>query len=765
MNDVLHQTVCASCHHVMAEPANFCPKCGTRVISLTEDERLHILAALDELDRGPLIGRRDLLEAQLPNLMRPKLGKGASLRIDGEAGVGKTLFVSALAGIARLMGFKTHILRAVAEERYLSFSPFRHLAAQAAGFEEARSVEDLHARLNDLIIEGFGPADAEYLKLLFPVEYKGLKTRKLAETVRLQSAMASLDRLLRVLSTDRPLFLVLDQIRYADPFSRLFWETLEASLADRPIFMVTIAREVQEPIPNAHHITRLSLPALEQRDIETLLGRWAGNKPIPAPCLEVLTDHAKGNPALARSLFHYARNNQILNDHNGLWIYNAPTVQWCPASLTETVHRQMETLSPPQGELLRLVAVLGEESTIEVLKDLYSFKEYLDEDLKSVVEKGFLVAEDGIPPRVRLREAFMAEAIYAEMSPAMRHEFHKKAGARLQKGTRQPLMTTNAVLFHLIQTTDAVPDALYYLEQSADKLFKGIHVVLAGMCYQKAGQLLRKELAETPRRFAVQLKLTHVLRKFARCQSAMRDRANAVKTLHAAMKLADDINVPYQSFQLRMEIARHLTDLGQTADAKRLLDQATSRVNGLSDKLFTGEILASAGEIFRDMNDQDAAQGCLEVAHGILQDGEANVGKALRRDATVCLNLARLHLERGELSRGLELLHGAYETTDADETPGVFLDIVLLLTATYAQQKLAAEARRFAELGRKTALAFGDNQILPQMSFRLGRAHTLEKDTESAKKFFSLALTESQDSRWNDGIQRSALELRKLGGA
>ncbi len=765
MNDMLHQTSCPKCQHVLEEPANFCPQCGTRIFALSLEERRSILASLDELDRGPLLGRRSLLEDQLPAMTQAKFGKGASLRVTGPTGIGKSLFVSALGGLARQMGFKTQIMKAVAEERYLSFAPFRRLASQALGFEDANSVEELNTRLNNLLIDGFGPTDAEYLKLLYPVEYKGLKTRKLSETVRLQSAIASLDRLLQVLSKDRPLFLVLDQFRFADAFTRLLWETLEQSVTDRPIFLIAVSREPSLPTRQNDHIKHLELPPIVPKEMKSLLRRWAGNRELPEPCLDTILTATQGNPALGRGLLHYAMNNQILTDHNGQWIYNQPQEDWCPKSLTETIHRQLETLSPPQGELLRLISVLGEESMPDVLRDLYSFKEYLDEDLKAVVDKGFLIAEDGGKGRIRLRESYMAEAIYAEMSPAMRHEFHKKSGARLQKGAQQPLMTSNAVLFHLIQTTETIADAIYYLEQSADKLFQGLHVVLAGMCYQKASQLLRKELADTSDRFALQVKLAHILRKFSKCQVAMNDRINAAKTLQTAIGLADNVDAPYVSFELRMDLAHVLTDLQRPKEARALLEQTVARVDELSDTFFSGEVIAEAGNILQELNEPHLAKGCLERAHSLLQDEAETVRPALRRQGMVDLHLARLHLDQGHLTQAMELLHSALDTIDVDETPSVFLEIVLLLTASYAQQKRVSEAKHYAELGRKTALTFGDNQLLPQMTFRLGRAFALENDVASAKSYFTQALKEATDCRWNEGMIRSTQELKKLGEA
>ena len=339
---------------------------------------------MESRGRDVFVGRaRELGELERA-LEAARAGRGATVLVAGEGGIGKTRLASELATRARDAGFEIllgHAIDLVGTE--LPYQPF---------------VEALRP------LGGVGRAAGSQLQVF-------------EETLALLTDRAAAG----------PVLLVLEDLHWADTSTLDLVVFLAHNLDDRPVLLLATYRA--DELTSAERVRRLAsgvrrsrsalvldLGPLAREELTALLVARADALPTAA-LTDAIVARSEGNPFFAEELL------AVAGDQSGE----------LPRGLRDALLQHVGGLDRRTQGVLRVAATAGREVSYPLLRTTVELPEGdLRDSLRRAVEHGVLVVEQA-SGSFRFRHALLAEAIYATLLPGEREELHGRLAEELAR--------------------------------------------------------------------------------------------------------------------------------------------------------------------------------------------------------------------------------------------------------------------------------------------------------------------------------------------
>lgn len=337
--------------------------------------------------KAAFVGRAGELGKLEQALDAAQAGKGATVLVAGEAGIGKTRLASKFARRARGAGFEVLLGRSIdLVGTELPYQPF---------------------------VEALRP-----LREPWPANRRtpGSQLRVFEETLALLTEHAA----------GAPVLLVLEDLHWADTSTLDLVVFLAHNLDDRPILLLATyradepssagrMRRLADGVRRSGSALVLELGPLERDQLTALLAAHA-DAPLPAAVADTIVARSEGNPFFAEELLAVAGDGDEL-----------------PGGLRDLLLQRTARLDHPAQALLRLAAAAGREVRYPLLHATVGLPDSdLHDSLRQAVEHGVLVAELETGS-FRFRHALLAEAIYATILPGEREELHARLAEELAR--------------------------------------------------------------------------------------------------------------------------------------------------------------------------------------------------------------------------------------------------------------------------------------------------------------------------------------------
>ncbi|MFC0430098.1 LuxR family transcriptional regulator [Kutzneria buriramensis] len=341
-----------------------------------------------------LVGRAaelDLFRALLRDLVA---GRGRSVLVEGEPGIGKSALVNAGLVLAATLGCR--VLWAAADELVSRFP-----------------LQALRDALTPAERESLGPCPA----VGDPV------------TAGVERFLALADQL----CADSPVVLVLDDLHWADDASLLTWGRLSRAVDQVPLLLVATCRPVPRRAQIAelrrtlttHGTTVMRLRALPDQQVDELVDDLVGAP--SGPRLRAMARQAGGNPLFVRELVDALVREQHV-ERDG-FVELAAGIDRAPASLGTAIADRLAFLSDATTRVLRPAVLLGNEFS---LADLAAVSGHAPPELADGVEEAMsagVLAERG--DRLAFRHPLIRHALYAAIPEMLRSALHQDAAHAL----------------------------------------------------------------------------------------------------------------------------------------------------------------------------------------------------------------------------------------------------------------------------------------------------------------------------------------------
>lgn len=417
---------------------------------------------LETRRRTPLAGRSSELEKLRTWLQIERHGRGRTILIAGESGVGKTRLAYEALHTAAAAGMITLVGAAYEQEGQMAYQPF---------------------------IEAFDRYLAEHQRSPDENPITSFKPRGNGDPQQEQWALFNTTAaFLAGLASTLPVALLVDDIHAADEtslhlFHYLARQTREAAVVLLAAYRsdIAFAERMQGEaaattfgaLLNALYRERLcetvTLAPLEEDATSSVVTHVLGREAAPEVGKTVF-EFTAGNPFYAEEVARALLKSGQVEDHAGLWRLRPGAELRIPADLAELLRERVKRLGAPVEEALIAAAAAGREFRFDVLRTATGLPAGALLDALDAALAGHLLEEtaDGY----RFRHPLIRRALYTTLSRTRRARLHSQAAAAIetvyarQPGGLDPLVED---LAHHYDLSDRRDRALDYLLRAGEK--------------------------------------------------------------------------------------------------------------------------------------------------------------------------------------------------------------------------------------------------------------------------------------------------------
>lgn len=525
---------------------------------------------------GPLVGRADDLAELRGRWREATAGRMSLVLLRGEAGIGKTRICAELAAQVSRQGAAVLYGRCD-EEPVAPFQPFveglAHHVSHADGEALARQLDGGGGELGRLLPE---------LARAVPQLPRPLRGQPASDRYRLFDEAA---RLVRGLSRERPVLVVLDDLHWADTATvAMLRHVLRAWRSARILVLATYRRtELSTERPFARLLPdlaregvqgRLQLTGLDPDQVGRLIAHLAHGEPPDAFARE-LQAQTEGNPFFVREIVRHLLEQGIIDPADRSWPRDRG--RWrpgVPEGVAATIARRLDRLSGQANTALSRAAVIGREFPLEVLGFLCGEDVDLPAALDEAAAAGVIGGHAAPGGTYAFSHALMQEAIYHSLGPAERADLHRRIGTAYEalfgaEGSHEPELARH---FRLAIGPGAVDKAVE-------------HSMLAGrealrrLAYEEAAEHFSWAAAALERRRGNGEDLAQALLALGRAQNRAGDSVLAKRTLERAAEVAGASGRPDLLSRAALGYAGPWLELGTVEPTRlRLLERALEAV-------------------------------------------------------------------------------------------------------------------------------------------------------------------------------------------
>lgn len=430
-----------------------------------------------------LIGRTHELERLERHLKAVQGGHPRLVRLEGEAGIGKSRLVAEVVQRAAERGFQIGQGESLSSGQLIAYLPWQGVFATLFNLTLENAQETFQALTN--IVSTLMPDDQARLPLLgdllgiaFP---ETPLTINLEGQKRQQATFAFISELLRRLAARRPLLIVLEDIQWIDESSaNLVLDVVhQLSVTSAPIFLLLAHRTLQNEATAERLVKELSsrrlhhhmpIQELSRDELDALLEATL-NAPISPELLAFICDRVQGNPFFALELIEALREaSQLQSTAQGVTIVKGAKGLDIPQTVQGVIQARLDSLNQADQLLLKYAAVIGREFSVNILagslpNGLYT-PSSLQARLSALQNAGYLYTVK--PERVfAFKHAILQEVIYQSMLSEQRAEIHHSVALSIQ---RQMPEATELLAYHFVQSNSR-EEAFHYTLQAGRKAF------------------------------------------------------------------------------------------------------------------------------------------------------------------------------------------------------------------------------------------------------------------------------------------------------
>jgi DNA-binding SARP family transcriptional activator len=351
--------------------------------------------------RGQFVGRDRELHV-LVDAARATFtgGAGRAVVLSGEPGIGKTRLLEELVSRARSFGATVAWARCPESAASSAYWPWLQIA------------EQVDSATGDALYDALHPSGAE-------------TGDALADQLAVRAAAVR-----ALAASSAPVFVVIDDIQWADAASLRLMEFAATELPRLPLLLAITTRPVEPSssvelldclgeLARTPEVVRLSLTGLSSEAVGDWLTVETGGEADPGVTAFV-HDRTGGNPFFVRELA------ALLGSEGRLATLEAMQAGAAiPAAVQDVVRRRASRLPPDTQQLVAAAAVIGRRFDVDVLAAVteLSVDRALDE-LAPALDAGLIDVDSDRLGRFAFSHAIVAETLAAEQNPVRRARVH-----------------------------------------------------------------------------------------------------------------------------------------------------------------------------------------------------------------------------------------------------------------------------------------------------------------------------------------------------
>jgi DNA-binding CsgD family transcriptional regulator len=370
-----------------------------------------------------LVGRDEEARLLRAALAAASAGRGSTLFLAGEAGIGKTRLVREVARTAGEQGLTVLSGRAVPGGAPTPFRPFAEAltaAGRAGGLPAGTELGPFRPVLGRLIPQ-WRPVQPVPVQ---PVPVQPVPVQPVPGEESPVFLGEAVLRLLHALDPRAGCVLVLEDLHWADRETLALLEYLADNLATERVLCLATFREDSEAAALARGLasrgsaTVLTLGRLDPAATAAMTRACLAAADLPATVHSFVADRAEGIPFLVEEVLAGLMGEGALTERDGRWHAADLDASGVPATFAEAIRRRLDGMSADARRVIGAAAVLGRRFDWALLGPVAGLADTaVVTALRDGVGLQLIVAEQD---SFRFRHALTHEAVLAGLLPPER---------------------------------------------------------------------------------------------------------------------------------------------------------------------------------------------------------------------------------------------------------------------------------------------------------------------------------------------------------
>ena len=326
------------------------------------------------------------------------------------------------------------------------------------------------------------------------VQFPSLVKREQRQTLQREILGATRERMLReicealeTIASEKPLFLVLEDLHWADPSTVDLISALARRRASGKLMLIGTYRPVDVALAGhplkvlkqdllLHHLCReIALEPLQEAEVAEYLALEARGFSVPAGLAELIYRHSEGNPMFMVAALDHMRDRGLIALEEGSWQIKVPPEKIdlaAPESLRQMIELQIERLSPDEQRVLEIVSVARIPTSVTIAAAVSKLEPDTCEDLleglawrhQVIRPAGFRAYKTGTSPCYEFVHALYRQVLYRRIGPARRRKLHESMGE-------------NGETLHVMREANVSAELAYQFEEGGD-WFRAVNYLL-----------------------------------------------------------------------------------------------------------------------------------------------------------------------------------------------------------------------------------------------------------------------------------------------
>jgi class 3 adenylate cyclase/tetratricopeptide (TPR) repeat protein len=502
--------------------------------------------ALHASDLTALVGREEESELLLRRWARAKIGEGQVVLISGEPGIGKSRLTAAL--LESVAGEPHTRLRYFCSPQHTdsAFYPIIGQMERAAGFAHDDAPQTKLDKLDALLAHTTTSVlDASLFADMLSLPNDGrYPARELAAHERRQTTLKALVSQIEALSRQSPLLMVFEDVHWIDPTSLdVLGRVVDRIRSFRVLLIVTFRPEFEAPWIGRPHVTAATINRLAERDIDTMIDRVVGNRPLPENIKQEIIERTDGIPLFVEEITKAVLESESEGEARRTVAAVPSHALAVPASLHASLMARLDRLGSAK-EVAQIGAAIGREFSHALLASVVrETGTELGSALDRLIAAGLLFRQ-GVPPHASylFKHALVQDIAYGTLLRSRRQQLRARIAATLEEQFPEIVAGQPALLAqHCAEAGLTEKAAVYWLRAGQQALARS--AMTEAVAQLQKGLRVLAELPDGPRRRQRELDLQIALRP-ALAATKGYSAADVGETIARARSLAEQIDRP-----------------------------------------------------------------------------------------------------------------------------------------------------------------------------------------------------------------------------
>ncbi len=610
---------------------------------------------------APLVGRETPAARTAELHAETRRGRGATLVLSGEAGVGKTRLLEELGARFRREGSRVLFSSCLYGGSAGSYYPVADALRQYFALRGVTNAATLQSFTVDRAprLGGSLPVLNRFLRFAFATNGPTSE----------EELWEVLDQLVLFISQERPLVLVVEDLQWADEGTLRLFHFMARHAPRRRLLLVgtfrpeeTVAEAGQRQhslvamlqlLGREERVARLDLPRLGRDHVTAILNDLYPRRTWGQDFPDLLFRETEGNPFFLVEILKLLVSEKVLVEEGGAWRL-ATSVERIsiPDKVYDVVMRRLSRLGPREREILEMGAVEGPVfHSGTILRGLRIERMKLLKTLQFLEQIHHLIHATG--PQYHFDHSKIREILYDSIPPELRIEYHTVVGQFLRESYGESEAHAG-IIAHNLLAAGLEEEALPFLVRAATAAGRLFSHGDAAHYLDRAEAVLHDLHPDRLPAERMRL-LAEIHQRRADHEYAAGHYPAAIASYESALDLARRAGEDGREADLLRSIGRMQYLTGHHAEARRHYDDAIRHYTTLEiqardrgDAAAQANAARELGKLHFFRGEMERSKECIETALAIARErGDDPLA------ASALNNLAGIHLQRGDLEAAL----------------------------------------------------------------------------------------------------------------